>query len=618
MRIRWLKVERFRGLNALELTPGPRTVLLGPNNAGKSTVLEGLDLLLHAGIGRPRPSPSEIDYYKRDPTGGFAIEAAIGELPPEFVAEVREFLEGWDAGAEAIVAEPEGVGIEPIVRVRVRGTEDFDLVHEFAKDEAAGARFGPRHRSQLGWVFDGRVRDPARQLSFYQGGLLERLFADADLEPAVATLKQALGTGAQSVNSDSAVDSVLTGLAEDLQPVGLLASGERPQFEVGAVSTRELLQALRLALPSAETQIPVFRQGRGAQRLLLVAILLRLAQAGGRPAIGGFEEPEEALEPLRQTQLARMLAELVERGGQIFVVTHSPEIARAFLLEDLVLLDERTADTPPRVLKKALSVPVRQKYERWLDRAVVRALFARNPMLVEGPGDRAVAETFWRALVKPRDPDANASGLPAPLQAPEQLGVDFVNCEGAGEMPMMAQLLSEAGKNVSAWAERDVPAILEQLRANGHCGALVLHDEAPERQNLEKALAQSASLPALMKAMENLAESRGYTWDQQREFLVSSSEGIDQPKREAMKQAASLGVTFAALDEGELRALAARVLAAKSVSPFEMKGARQGRVVAEAIVEIDGVPDPFDRALRGLVGWIEAGCPSGTEIQMSA
>lgn len=99
--------------------------------------------------------------------------------------------------------------------------------------------------------------------------------------------------------------------------------------------------------------------------------------------------------------------------------------------------------------------------------------------------------------------------------------------------------------------------------------------------------------------MADLAESRGHTWDQQREFLVSSSEGIDQLKREAMKQAASVETIFAALDEGELRALIARVLAAKSVFPFEMKGARQARVVAEAIVAIDGVPDPFDRALRG-------------------
>ena len=122
------------------------------------------------------------------------------------------------------------------------------------------------------------------------------MFGGVDLDPAVVTLKDALSQGASSVeNADKAVSSVLAELADELRPVGLLQADELPQFEVGAVSARELLQALRLALPGPDVQIPVFRQGRGAQRLLLVAILLRLVQASGRPAIGGFEEPEEAL-----------------------------------------------------------------------------------------------------------------------------------------------------------------------------------------------------------------------------------------------------------------------------------------------------------------------------------
>jgi predicted ATP-dependent endonuclease of OLD family len=53
MRIRRVTIERFRGIGYLRFHPGPRTVILGPNNAGKSTVLEALDLLLHPGLGPP-------------------------------------------------------------------------------------------------------------------------------------------------------------------------------------------------------------------------------------------------------------------------------------------------------------------------------------------------------------------------------------------------------------------------------------------------------------------------------------------------------------------------------------------------------------------------------------
>ena len=53
------------------------------------------------------------------------------------------------------------------------------------------------------------------------------------------------------------------------------------------------------------------------------------------------------------------------------------------------------------------------------------------------------------------------------------------------------------------------------------------------------------------------------------------------------------------------------------VGPFEMKGARPARLMAETIVAADGVPEPFARGdhptgLLGRVGLL----PKGTEIGM--
>lgn len=64
------------------------------------------------------------------------------------------------------------------------------------------------------------------------------------------------------------------------------------------------MQTLRLAFRQGGVNIPLHRQGRGALRLLLVSALLRLARtAVGSHLIAAFEEPEEALEPLRQNQV---------------------------------------------------------------------------------------------------------------------------------------------------------------------------------------------------------------------------------------------------------------------------------------------------------------------------
>src|SRR2546430_11858396 len=90
VQVRYLKIERFRGIQFLELRPRDRNVLIGPNNSGKSTILEALDLALHSGIGRPRPGPSEIDYFGRDPASGFRIEVALGALDEAFLASVPD------------------------------------------------------------------------------------------------------------------------------------------------------------------------------------------------------------------------------------------------------------------------------------------------------------------------------------------------------------------------------------------------------------------------------------------------------------------------------------------------------------------------------------------------
>ncbi|HMT04073.1 MAG TPA: AAA family ATPase [Solirubrobacterales bacterium] len=609
MHIRRLTIERYRGIRHLELIPGLRTVILGPQNAGKSSVLEALDLLLHHGYGRRRPDPTEIDYFERDPTDGFEIEAVIGGLSKGFAAEVAPHLEGWNSRDEELFAETDGDGIEPVVRVRVRGNADLTVEHQFSKPESEGATFNSAKRIQLGWVFDGRTRDPLRQLAFYQGGLLERLFADANLDPAVLELREALQAGAGKVNSDDDVSEVLADLGGDLEELGLVGPGERPSFEAGSISQRELLQSLRIALPHGDVDIPLFRQGRGAQRLVLVTILLKIARSTSTDGIiGGFEEPEEALEPLRQSQMADMLFDLADDGGQIFVVTHSPEVARRFEVDDFVLMPERQSTSKPRVLRKELSDPDRHGYERLLDGAMVRGLFARAPVLVEGPGDRAVLECFWRHSVKMNT-----------VRPAAEHGVDIINCEGNDNMPMLASVLTRAGKRVVAWTERDndqVNKTYESLRTSGHCSLVASHCPTEGYQNLEGALARGAQLDGLIAGLSAIANDREYDWDAQRDDLVSRAEHLQSAQRDACKSAADLEALLKALSEDDARTLIAKALSAKNVTPFTIKGGRHARIFAETIVKVDGVPANFSFLLERIQKWIDEGSESGCEIEM--
>lgn len=593
MQVRRLRIQRFRGIEYLDLHPRQKTVLVGPNNSGKSTVLEALDLLLHSGAGRPRPNPTEVDYFDRDPSQGFRIEAILGDLDDAALANATDALEGWDIANRRGVAEPDGDGVEPIIRVEVAGTPDLEYLHSYAKSELTGRRFGRGDRSQIGWVFDGRSRDPSRQLAFYQGGLLDQLFRDLDLDPAIQALRDGLEVGADRLNDHPIIAGELRAIENDLRALGLMAEGET-EFEAGAISRRELLQSLRLAMPGrGDEPIPILRQGRGAQRLVVLAILLRLARVNRGPSlIGAFEEPEEALEPLRQTQAAQMLAEISSTGGQIFVTTHSPDVVRAFDLADIVLIEPGPR---PRAIALADTVTGRSRtvLERRIDSPFTRALFVPIPVIGEGPSDKPVFDVFWRHLA--------SQGRIRPA---EHLGVEAFAMDGASSMPMAVRVLSEAGKDPVALIERDVTdaqAVIDEGLAKG----LLLYPDDPLRNNLERLIARSFEMDALVNGMTAVAAARREDWAAQQRDLLSRLGGIviDARRQSALKDAPDLATAMAGLLPDEAQALVAACLAAKSDAPFGIKSTRPARIFAEALVMHSGVVEPFASAIARLAEW---------------
>jgi hypothetical protein len=170
---------------------------------------------------------------------------------------------------------------------------------------------------------------------------------------------------------------------------------------------------------------------------------------------------------------------------------------------------------------------------------------------------------------------------------------------------MMAKLMNEVGKPVVALVEADVPDVLADLRMDNLCAVLLLYDAAAGRQNLEQALAHSASLLALVGSLRTLAVTRGYSWERQRECIVSSLQIGTPAIRDGIKVAKDLEEVMGHLEELQARNLIARLLSANSVTPFEMKGGRQGRLVAETIIAIDNaVPTPFATALHSLDRWL--------------
>jgi putative ATP-dependent endonuclease of the OLD family len=294
--------------------------------------------------------------------------------------------------------EPDGEGIESVVRVEVRST-DGELQYGIVKTGASGAPFGPRLRRRVNFIFDGRRRDPARQLAFYQGSVLEHVFGEVDRRTPLRILADQLTGGQQAVNADVGVSDVLRLIHDQLREfgIGTRDTGE-PLLTVGGLSERSLLQTLTLSLrQDADMALPVSRLGRGVQRVALVALLMALARRRETAPIAAFEEPEEALEPFRVRMLARQLRSLADAGGQIFVTTHAPDVLRCFRPDEVVVIN--LPGTEPRLIefRRRLDAPARACIERHQD-SIGRALFGSVALLVDGPSDQAAVDIFWDYL----------------------------------------------------------------------------------------------------------------------------------------------------------------------------------------------------------------------------
>jgi putative ATP-dependent endonuclease of OLD family len=303
---------------------------------------------------------------------------------------------------------------------------------------------------------------------------------------------------------------------------------------------------------------------------------------------------------MRQAQLAEMLRSVADMGGQIFIVTHSPEVVRTFNPEDLVVLEEPISGTKPRHLATLLSPELKQRYESRLDRGIVRALFANVPVLVEGPSDRSVLEVFVRQLEREKR-----------MRAAAPLGLDFVSCEGWAEQAPMAGFLAAAGKRPVALVERDVDA-LTVLREGGDCAAMLVYDVM--RPNLEAELAYATKFDALVAGMTAVASDRTIGFDAQRAAVIAVA-GHHPPKA-ALVAAQDLKEVFDTLLEGDARRVIYELLAHES-GPFSVKTARSARLFAEALVENSSVPPGFAAALLRLSKWISLKAADRPEIALT-
>ena len=375
MRVSRIEIHNFRSIRHLVVDLGETTVFVGPNNAGKTAILDALRIALTRRWGQRGTGFTEYDVHVSgdddDPktSPGVSIEIHAQESEPE------EWPAGVTEDLDQIVQLDPHTGLRSIaLRTRCAWSEEsgaFEPIWEFlnaARAPLAG-RGARRVNLERFWrylpvFYLGALRDVGDEFSprsQFWGRLLKALEIPAGLESRALRVLDLLNRRLLKA------DPRLHEIAETLSGATRIAARDREgglDLRMVPLKMWDLLSKAEIILRNEPDSpwLPLLRQGQGIQSLSVIFLfqafvehLVReLYERDSEPVLA-LEEPETHLHP----QAARTLWTHVRAlPGQKIVTTHSPYFVQHVPFRDLRLVRLTREGTQVKSLPATFSAPI--------------------------------------------------------------------------------------------------------------------------------------------------------------------------------------------------------------------------------------------------------------------
>jgi putative ATP-dependent endonuclease of the OLD family len=369
MKITHLHIENFRSIKSLDLTLDDTTVFIGPNNAGKSAIIEAVRIALSRRWGQQGTGFTENDVHrpdeKTDPRTAPAVKIGIilnepssSHWPGDMVADLEDVMTVMPNGLNRIALN--------VNYSWNKDSKSFEPTWEFLNAE--GNVLHGRRRSintspffnYLLFFWLGPLRDADDEFtarSRHWGGLLRSIQIPAELEAEVKGTLDALDVKLLNADPKFGQISKTVGRATEI------ASGEKPgaaKLRMLPLDIPDLMSRAGIVLRNEEARpwLPLDHHGQGLQSLSVIflfqaAVMQKLSEElEGAEAVFAIEEPEVHLHPQAARTLWTRIADL---PGQKLVTTHSPHFVQNVPLHNLRIVRFRGGSTqvaflPTRVI----------------------------------------------------------------------------------------------------------------------------------------------------------------------------------------------------------------------------------------------------------------------------
>jgi len=319
MRLKTVAVEHFKQFEQLQVELGPMDCLVGPNNSGKTTLLQALALFDFC-----------VQHCLHRGNGG--LELKNRSIPPEdfYVLPVSEPLDLWTDRKQMSGGKQSPIRIQvtfdcgdcsrKVTAVTRLNYNRFGIVVESSDNSQEWLGQLQQHRIAYLPVFSAFLAQEERRTPVIIDDQLARGRVHSVIRNLILDLK-----------GQERHEELLAVLKRSFPSL------QNMRIEFDEVSDRYISVTYREAgRPKA---FDVFSAGSGFQQFLYLFGFILLRQ----PTVILLDEPDVHLHGTLQSALLHELRSLVDHGKQVLLATHSRDLIQAVRPENILSLDEGQA-----------------------------------------------------------------------------------------------------------------------------------------------------------------------------------------------------------------------------------------------------------------------------------